>query len=111
MNRSDITRPYRRSPTRRPSWLPVPPGQQRLRNAEALDLLRVDADKRLAEPWPEVCTAGRDCLGSAADLEHSWRPRVNRHEIVDDDRRPAVGLYIPVLLGGCDVVTADVDRT
>ena len=46
-------------------------------NAEAVDLLRVDADKGLAESSPEMCAAGRDRLGSAADLEHAWRPWVN----------------------------------
>jgi hypothetical protein len=46
----------------------------------------------------------------AADLEHAWRPRVGRHEIVDDDRRPSVELNVSVLLGGRDVVTPDVDR-
>ena len=70
--------------------------------------MRINA---LAESWPEVCAAGRDRLGSAADLQHSWRPWVDRYEIVDDDRRPAARLYIPVLLGRRDVVTAEVDRT
>jgi hypothetical protein len=35
---------------------------------------------------------------------------IYRHEIVDDDRRPAGGLYVPVLLGVRHAVAAEVDR-
>jgi nickel/cobalt transporter (NiCoT) family protein len=48
-----------------------------LRQAEAVDLLRVDPDKGLAESWSEARAAGRDRLGPAADLEHARSPRVS----------------------------------
>src|SRR4029453_10023322 len=77
-------------------------------DAEAVDLLGMEADEGVAEPRAEVRTAGRDRFGASADLEHARRPGVGRPEIVDDDRRPGVGLDISVLLRRRDVMPADV---
>src|SRR5437764_13792796 len=78
----------------------------RLFDAEGVDLLGVDADERLAEAGAQFAAAGGDCLGPAPDLEHARGPRIDRHEIVDHDRLPRVGLDVAVLLGGADLTDA-----
>jgi IS30 family transposase len=49
----------------------------RLSNAEAVDLLRINSDKGIAESWTELCTAGGNRLGAASDLEKAWGPWVD----------------------------------
>jgi hypothetical protein len=58
------------------------------------------------KPGAEAGAAALDGLGPSADLEHAWGPRIGRDQVVDDDRRPRIGLHVAVLLGGRDVHAA-----
>src|SRR5262245_11645164 len=69
----------------------------------------MQSDEGVTKSGPEIGTAGRDCFGAPADLKHARRPGIGRHEVVDDDRSPGVGLDVAVFLCRGDVVPADVD--
>ena len=87
------------------------PGRQhglkpRLRESETVDLVELDADEGSAEARPQVFAAARNGVGAAADLEHPRLPRIDRFQVIDDDRRPWVRLHVAELLGGGDVEAA-----
>src|SRR5262249_35030869 len=79
-------------------------------DAEAVDLLGIEADEGVAEPGSEIGAAGRNRLGASADLEHAWCPGIDRYEVVDQDRRRGVRLDVAVFLRRRDVMAADVER-
>src|SRR6476661_6419969 len=79
-------------------------------DAEAVDLLGIQANEGVSEPRTQRIAAGGDRFGTASNLEHAGLPRFGRREIVNDDRGPGIGADVPVLLRRHDVVSAHVER-
>jgi hypothetical protein len=69
----------------------------------------METDECVSEPGTKVRTAGRDRFRPSADLEHAGHPGVRRHEVIDDEGCPGIGLDISILLCRRDVMSADVD--
>jgi hypothetical protein len=87
----------------------VPVRATPLLKPDAVDPLGVDPDEYLPEPGPEAAAPGHHHFRSPPDLDHARPPGIDRGEIVDDERRPGVGLDIAVLLRRLYVMASHIE--